>query len=175
MSDRWFYIILMVAVAVYLVRVNRRRRAAYRSMPPSIEGARQGPVPGYSLLPGKALQWNPVEAPPIGLGETWEVTSVETVHAGRRTRWVLTLRALQTLEPTQQFTIMKALAERILRHTMGLVAAVQFQDSPNNAPDAMFVLSRDGRGWTGTAQGVFITARLPGRTDFRVEVARAAA
>lgn len=170
MSDSLFYLVVAVLAGFYLVRGIRHRRRLLRQMPEAARGARIGPVPGYSRLGGRNVQWAPDEAAPPGLGQTWEPICMETIHAGRRSRLVLSLRQVDEMESTAKFNIMKTLAQRLARRTGALVVAVQFGGDSNAVdPDAILILARDGRGWTGTSTNAAVTARLPGHDDFRME------
>ena len=171
MSDALFYLMLVVLAGFYLWRSFRRRRELLKRLPEAARGARVGPIPGYSRLPGKHVQWAPDEASPPGLGKTWEPLCMETVHAGRRSRIVLSLRRVAEMEPTDQFSIMKTLARRLVRRTGALVVAVQFESERSSTdPEAVLIFASDGRGWTGTTSDAAVTAHLPGRDDFRLGV-----
>ncbi len=168
MSDRLFYLILAVVIGSYLYRVNKRRRRVTRAMPPLAEGEQRGPMPGYSRLPGEHIRWSPNTPPPAGLDVTWKPLSMETLHAGRRTRLVLTVELLDEISVPDRFTLLRTLAQRIMSGTSTIVAAVRMLPPGQNEADSVMILARDGRGWTGTGEGATVTARLPDRGDFRM-------
>ena len=169
MSDALFYLIVALVAGMYLWRSYRRRKELLARLPDAARGARVGPVPGYSRLPGKNVQWTPDEPQPPGLGKTWEPVCMETIHAGKRSRLVLSLRRIAEMAPTDQFSVMKTLAQRLVRRTGALVVAVQFESLSSYAePEAVLIFARDGRGWTGTTTDAALTAHLPGREDFRL-------
>jgi hypothetical protein len=166
MSDPLFYLVLAVAVGYWLWSVNRRKREALRNQPELAAGAHVGPVPGYSYLPGALMRWDP-ENMPTGLDETWHPISLETLHAGKRTRFVLTITTTEPA-PTARFSIMRMLANRILERTNVQVLAIEIAAGADPSKPEILVVAKDGRGWTGTGVEAFITARLSDRGSFRV-------
>lgn len=166
MPDFIFYLLIIGVTAYWLWSVMRRRRAALASLPGASKGVKRGPVPGYSYLPGESLRFDPSEPLQPGLGH-WEPISLETLHAGSRSRLVLSVRASEPLQGAELFTLLKTLAIRIQRKTRAQVVAVRVEEADGEA-SAVLVLSPDGRGWTGTAKEAELTAELPGREPFRL-------
>ncbi len=165
MSDALFYIVIIVVALVYLSRASRRRAAALRAQPAWADGARVGPLPGYSYMPGEGVRFDPLNPPPPGLDERWKVLSAETAHAGKRLRLVFTIEA-DGIEGTELFTLMRSLAQRLQHKTRFHAVAVEVMG--DGSPRALIVLAADGRGWTGTTQEAAITAELPERSPFRL-------
>jgi hypothetical protein len=154
---------------MYWLAVRRQRRAAASELGGAGRGARRGPVPGYSYMPASLIRWDPSE-PPIGLDDSWQAESIETLHSARRSRVVLSIRAAN-LTHTEHFSLMKTLAQRLQRRTNADVITVQLLGATaDSEPEGMLVYAPDGRGWTGTAQEAVLTASLPDREAFRMAV-----
>jgi hypothetical protein len=165
MPDSLFYLVLVGAAGLYLYSVLRRRRAALAGLPGAARGVRHGPVPGYAYMPGEVLRFDPKEPLQSGQGE-WEPVSLETLHAGARSRLVLSVRVQGAPESAELFTLLKTLALRVQRRTQAHVVAVRAEQADGEA-SSQLVYAPDGLGWTGTATDAAITAELAGREPFR--------
>ena len=166
MSDSLFYLLFAVVIGLFLSARRRQRRAVLAASPELSDGARRGPVPGYSYLPGSLMTWDPTNPPP-GIGEKWEPVSLETLHAGRRTRLVLTIRTDES-QPTERFSMMGNLAGRIMARTPVQVLAIEIEGSGHRGSEVM-ITARNGRGWTGTGLDAPVTVDLADRKSFRME------
>lgn len=163
MPDSVFYLLLVAVAAFYLTGAARRRRALMAGLPGAVPGARRGPVPGYAFMPGGALR---LEAD--SQTADWKPVSIETLHAGARTRLILTVRPRGELDATESFTLMKTLAQRVQKRTRAAVVAVQLAPETEDPEAATLVYAPDGRGWTGTGVDAELTANLRGRAPLRL-------
>jgi hypothetical protein len=167
------------AIGYFLWSLNRRRRLALARVSSNIEGYRQGPVPGYSYIPGSSL---PVSELFEHLDDALSLTSLETLHAGARTRAVLTLSRAGPLPSEVIFTAMKRLATTVAQSRPFKVIAVEVKGAAegrtaahhNDAAsvEARLVFATDGKGWTGTCSDVYLTVQLPDRAPFRMPAPR---
>jgi hypothetical protein len=168
MPDSLFYLVLVMVAGILIFRAVERRRARLRAFPDLARGARYGPVPGYAYLPGGLVRWDP-DRPPRGLGKTWQPKSLETIHAGRRTRLVLTLEVYE-MAPAERVGLMKDLARRLQDRTGFRVVAVRLAARGSQQADqGELVFSPDGGGWTGTASDATVSVKLPEREPFRLQ------
>ena len=85
MLDSVTIFVILVIIALWVWSSRGRRRASKGQGPEMSAGVKQGPIPGYSMLPGELIRWDPNNQPP-GLNESWTTERMETLHAGRRTR-----------------------------------------------------------------------------------------
>lgn len=126
-------------------------------------GVEQGPVPGYALYPGEAL-----DARRMGLeGSPWRAHSLETFHSPARKRAVVTLArrpgaALPDAESVPGALL--AVARRVQEATGVDVVVVEWAAAPDglSAPGAWVgVYSPDARAWDGEREGVRFFAEGP--------------
>jgi hypothetical protein len=101
-----------------------------------------------------------VDAARLGLDDTQlEVLSLEALHDGRRTRLVLSVRPLPGFPGGEcRAALMMGLARRALDFSgcdVFVVEAPQEGDGPSQEGDAVWMVSRDGGGWSGTGRQLY--------------------
>lgn len=118
-------------------------------------GATFGVFPGYAWYPGEA-----VDAERLGLHEVaLELLSLEALHDRRRTRLVLSVRRLEGFPGGEcGGALMMALARRAQEFSGADVVVVELpqeEDGPSQEGDAVWMVSRDGGGWSGTGRQLY--------------------